>query len=81
MKYEGVNFRNFWSICPGMPLTQDNMRLAPRGYACRPTTYHNLFLQTTVFLDMPAFTTCFADMKAHLLDDISSEPLMTCGDL
>ena len=19
MKYEGVNFRNFWSICPGMP--------------------------------------------------------------
>ena len=20
MKYEGVNFRNFWSICPGMPL-------------------------------------------------------------
>ena len=37
IKYEGVNFINFWSICPGMPLvlTTGFCRLKPSGKKIR----------------------------------------------
>ena len=28
MTYEGVNFRNFWSICPGMPVAGQSSYVA-----------------------------------------------------
>ena len=47
MKYEGVNFRNFWSICPGMPpietinLAMSEATYTSADFVCLPNEVHS----------------------------------------
>ena len=81
MKYEGVNFRNFWSICPGMPLVEDGRRLASMDFYDIITSFCRTkmlvvesFSSKDVSTKVNFFFSVYWDPEGPLLVYVASDP-------